>query len=94
MEVDRTEVGGPLWKSCGSSWKFEIPVEVGGKYVGVYGSSWKLSLNIFVKAAINKSNGSFHFHASRGNFHAFPWSTNFDGNFHEGKSLPWKLPRK
>ena len=30
MEVDRTEVDGPLWKSCRSSWKFVIIVEVGG----------------------------------------------------------------
>ena len=30
MEVDRTEVGGPSWKSCESRWKFEILVEVGG----------------------------------------------------------------
>ena len=30
MEVDRTEVGRPLWKSCRSSWKFVIIVEVGG----------------------------------------------------------------
>ena len=29
MEVDRTEVGGSLWKSCGSSWKCVILVEVG-----------------------------------------------------------------
>ena len=32
------------------------------KYVGVYGSSWKLPRNRFVEAAINGSNGSFHFH--------------------------------
>ena len=30
MKVDRTEVGGPLWKPCRSSWTFEIHVEVGG----------------------------------------------------------------
>ena len=30
MEVDRMEVGTPLWKSCGSSWKFVILVEIGG----------------------------------------------------------------
>ena len=30
MAVDRTEVGGPLSKSCGSSWKFVILVKVGG----------------------------------------------------------------
>ena len=30
MKVDRTEVGGPLWKPCLSSWTFEIHVEVGG----------------------------------------------------------------
>ena len=32
------------------------------KYVGVYGSSWKLPRRIFVEAAIDGSNGSFHFH--------------------------------
>ena len=50
MEIDRTEVGGPLWKSCGSSWKFVMLVEVGRRYVGymeAHGSfygifSWKL----------------------------------------------------
>ena len=34
MEIDRTEVVGPLWKSCGRNWyqvvKFVILVEVGG----------------------------------------------------------------
>ena len=61
MEVVRTEVGGPLGKSCGSSWKFVT----GGKrwkYVRVYRSSWKLPPKIFMAAAIDGSNGSFHFH--------------------------------
>ena len=62
MGVDRTKGGGPLWKSCGRSWKFVILVEVGTEYVRVYGSSWKLPRNMFVEAAINGSNGSFHFH--------------------------------
>ena len=59
---DRAEVGGPLWKSCGGSWKFVMLVEVGRRYVGVYGSSWKLLRNIFVEAAVDECNGSFHFH--------------------------------
>ena len=32
------------------------------KYVGVYGSSRELPRKIFVDAAIDGSNGSFHFH--------------------------------
>ena len=37
MEVDRTEVGRPLWASCGRGLKFVIPLEVSG-YKGI----WKL----------------------------------------------------
>ena len=39
---------------------FAIWVEV--CTAGVYGRSWKLPRNIFVEAAMDRSNGSFHFH--------------------------------
>lgn len=58
MEVDRTEVGGPLWKSCRSSWKFAILLEAGEGYLGVYRPSWMLPRNIFVAAAIDGSNAA------------------------------------
>ena len=38
IEMDRTEVGRPLWKSCWSSWKFVILVEAGASIRGI----WKL----------------------------------------------------
>ena len=34
----------------------------GWNYVGEYGSSWKLPRNIFMEAAIDGSNRTFHFH--------------------------------
>ena len=86
MEVDRTEVGGPLWKSCGWSLKFVILVEVGG-VCGVYGSSWKLPRNIFVEAAIDGSNGSFHFHRQwKLPCTSMEASTNFHGNSYGSES--------
>ena len=72
MEADRTEVGGPLWKSCESSWKFAILVEVGGGIQGcmeAHGSfhgicSWKLRL----MEAMEPSNSVY-----RGKFHVLSW---------------------
>ena len=68
-----------LWKqmevfnTLGSRWKF----------VGVKESSWKLPHNIFVEAAIDGRNGSFHFHRqcklqctsmeALTNLHIFSW---------------------
>ena len=69
VEVDRNLHGS---RSNGSRWtlvealrkELEVCDTRGSrwKYVGVYGSSWKLPRNRFVEAAINGSNGSFHFH--------------------------------
>ena len=47
-----------LMEAAGS---FVIIVEVGSS-IGVHGSSWKLPPNMVVEAAIDGSNGSFHFH--------------------------------
>ena len=99
MEVVRTEVGGPLGKSCGSSWKFVT----GGKrwkYVRVYRSSWKLPRNTFMEAAVDGSNRSFHFHRQWKlpctsmevvSFHGRKSTpTIFHGNFHGSKLTSMK----
>ena len=61
------------------------------KYVGVYGNSWKLPPNMVVEAAIDGSNGNFHFNRE--------WqlpSTSMKActNYHRSRSTPHLLPWK
>ena len=101
IEVGRTEVGGPLSKSCGSCWKFAMLVEVGESMWG-YMEAHESFHGIFVEPAIDRSNGSFHFHrqwslpcifmeASTNAHGSKSTSTNFHGNFHESESTSTDL---
>ena len=68
MEIDRTKVGGRLYKSSRSSCKFVILVGVGGiiwGYMEAHGSfhgiySWELQLMEALEASILTDGRNFH----------------------------------
>ena len=94
MNVDRTEVGGPLWKSGAGRCKFVILVEACGNmqgYIKAHGNfngkfSWKLQLMEAMESSTSIDSGCFD------GFHQLPCiSMEASTNFHGSKSISTNL---